>query len=301
MLRDAAPALPAWLDAELPFTRYCVSVGDGLRMHVMEQGGGRPVLLLHGNPTWGFLYRKVAAALQGSSLRLIMPDLIGLGLSDRPHNRAHHTLAHHSAWIGELIEKLNLRNIIFVGQDWGGPIGLLALAQHTERIHGMVLLNTVVGPPRPDFKATPFHRFARLPGLSDAAFRLLGFPQRWLSLAQGDKKSIDATARRAYTWALRDPRTNAAGLDLARMVPDDAIFHPSVEPLKACQAFLESFRGPMAMVWGDRDPVLGSVGRFVERILPDPDAMIVHTDAGHFLQEEVPDTIAEAIRSVARR
>ncbi len=96
-----APELPAWIAKEVPFTRYRVAVGDGLHMHVMETGRGRPVLLVHGNPTWGFLYRKVAMCLQGQGLRLIMPDLIGFGFSDN-HPRlcaAHHPQSQQVAWL----------------------------------------------------------------------------------------------------------------------------------------------------------------------------------------------------------
>ena len=120
------PALPAWLSALLPFERSMVEVGPGLRMHLMTAGPetGRPVLLMHGNPTWGFLYRKVARRLLelNPNLRLLMPDMIGLGWSDRPRGGgAKHTLDQHGRWLGALVDQLDLREVILVGQDWGGP------------------------------------------------------------------------------------------------------------------------------------------------------------------------------------
>lgn len=295
MDRRPAPDLPDWLARELPFTRSLVQVGDQ-RMHVMEAGEGRPVLLLHGNPTWGFLWRKVAAALRGEPLRLVMPDLVGLGLSDKPRDASAHTLAAHARWVGSLVDQLDLRDLVFVGQDWGGPIGLRALAEREDRVAGLVILNTVVGPPRPGFRPTAFHRFAATPLVSDVAFRLLGFPQNALGRAQGDPGSIAGDTARAYRWPLRAIRDRTAPLALARMVPD-SLAHPSVAELARCQAFAERFRGPTAIVWGSRDPVLGRALGQVRRTLPH--AEVTETTAGHFLQEEVPAEIAAAVKRVA--
>lgn len=296
--RLIAPALPAWLARELPFERYAVHAG-GHTVHVMEAGDphGRPVLLLHGNPTWGFLYRKVATALAGETLRLIMPDLVGLGLSDKP-GAGFHTLENHGRVLAELLDALALDRLIFVGQDWGGPIGLCGLHARPGRLAGLVVLNTVVGPPRPGFRPTSFHKFARLPLVSLVAFRGLGFPQGALWFAQGDKRSIRGDVARAYRWPLRRLRDRAAPLALARMVPD-SLEHPSIPALGRCQEVVEAWKGPAAIVWGDRDPVLGRVRTHVERLLPQ--ARVTRTQAGHFLQEEVPREIADAIRDVAAR
>jgi haloalkane dehalogenase len=296
--KHVAPPLPAWLLRELPFDRYVVDV-DGMSIHVMETGdpGGKPVLLLHGNPTWGFLWRKVARALAGERLRLIMPDLLGLGLSHKPRDPAFHSLARHGGAIAGLIEALALPELIFVGQDWGGPIGLHALSAVPERLVGLVLLNTVVGPPKPGFRPTAFHRFARIPVVSELAFWGLGFPQSALSLVQGDRRSIRGSTASAYRWPLRRLRDRAAPLALARMVPD-SFEHPSIPALARCQQVVEGFEGPAAIVWGDRDPVLGRVRGHLARLLPR--AEVTRTQAGHFLQEEVPSEIAAAIARVAR-
>ncbi len=288
------PELPEWLARMLPFRRAMIDAGRP--MHVMEAGEGPPVVMLHGNPTWGFLYRKVARELDGAGFRLIMPDLVGLGLSDKPP-AAEHTLAGHQRWLARLLAKLELgERAVVVLQDWGGPIGLGALALRPELHAGLVVLNTVVGPPRRDFRPTAFHRFARLPLVSDVAFRLFGFAQAGMPLAQGDKRSIDWPAWRAYRYPLRHVRDNVAPLALARMVPDD-FEHPSIAALERCQEYVDRFDGPAAIVWGDRDPVLGRVRGHVERCFPR--APVTRTSAGHFLQEEVPGAIAAAIRQVA--
>lgn len=259
-----------------------------------------PVLLLHGNPTWGFLWRRVAAELAGERLRLVMPDLVGLGFSDKPRDPSVHTLESHARWIGGVIDGVALAGprdrLVLVGQDWGGPIGFRAMAERRDRLAGLVVLNTVASPPKAGFRPTAFHRFARTPLVSTFAFRVLGFPQRALHRAQGDPSSIRGEVARAYRYPLRGWSRNAAPLALARMVPD-SLEHPSVPDLERCRELVEGFDGPAAIVWGDRDPVLGRVRRWMETLLPD--APVTRTDAGHFLQEEVPAEIAAAIRSVA--
>ena len=308
MERLDPPALPPWLAEMLPFQRYAVEV-EGHSIHVMasgpQAGAGAPVVLaLHGNPTWGFLWRKVAAELAGERLRLLMPDLVGLGLSDKPSALAVHTLENHARWTGALVDALgelgeDVERLVFVGQDWGGPIGLRTLSEGPERLAGLVLLNTAVGPPKPDFEPTKFHRFANTPVVSTIAFRLFGFPQRALHKAQGDPTTIRGDVARAYRWPLRGWKRNAAPLALARMVPDSHD-HPSIPGLRRCQEVVERHARlglPAEIVWGDRDPVLGRLRSWVEKLLPD--ARVTATDAGHFLQEEVPREIAAAIRRVA--
>ena len=295
MNRLPAPDLPGWLDRLVPFDRYLVDV-DGEQMHVMESGKGRPVVLLHGNPTWGFLYRKVAQELTGEPLRVIMPDLIGFGFSSRPAKMSDHGLANHAAWFGQFIDALDLTDLIFMGQDWGGAIGTLALADRADLMTGLVLGNTAVTPPKEGFNPTLFHKLAQLPVVSDVLFRGLGYPQNNLNLGQGERHSIVGDDARAYKYPLRTWRDRAAVLAMAREVPD-SLEHRSVPLLQRCQAFVESFDGPAALVWGDRDPVLGRLKNRTARLLPQ--ASVTSTQGGHFLQEQVPVEIANAIREVA--
>ena len=287
--------MPGWLEELVPFERYLIEVGDQ-QMHVMENGEGRPVVLLHGNPTWGFLYRKVAMKLAGEPLRVIMPDLIGFGFSSRPAKASAHRLVNHAAWFGQFLDALDLRDLIFVGQDWGGAIGTLALAERPGLMTGIVLANTVVTPPKAGFNPTAFHKLAHLPVVSDVLFRGLGYPQSNLNLGQGERGSITGDVARAYKYPLRTWRDRGAVLNMAREVPD-SMEHPSVELLQRCQAFVESFDGPAALVWGDRDPVLGRLKNRTARLLPQ--ASVTSTSAGHFLQEQVPVEIAAAIVEVA--
>lgn len=270
----------------------------GLRWHVMEAGEGPTVVLLHGNPTWGFLWRKVAAALARAPLQLVMPDLPGLGLSEKPRDRAFHTLDNHARAFGALLDALAPGPLLLVLHDWGGPIGLAAIADRPGRLAGLVVTNTGVGPPREGARPTRFHRFANLPVVSDVAFRLLGFPQNALHLAQADRRSIRGDVARAYRWPLRRLADRTAPLALARMVPLGTA-HPSVAPLRRALAAATGFGGPAAIVWGERDPVLGGALRGVAAALPR--APVTRVPAGHYPQEEAPGAIADAILDVARR
>ena len=304
LVADALPAhLPAPIAAQLPPGARARVVPVGAeRMHALEWGppDGRPIVLVHGNPTWGFLWRKVVAALLARDLghRYVVPDLIGLGLSSKPADVAAHTLARHAAWLGAFLDELGPGPLVLVAQDWGGPIGLCALASRRARLRGLVLGNTAVGPPAPAFRPTLFHRLSQLPIASDVLFRRLGFPLGVLHLSQGDRRSIRGDVARAYRWPLRHRRDRAAPLALARMVPDSH-GHASVSELRTSDELFATADVPIALVWGTRDPILGRVINHLERVRPD--AAVRRTEAGHFLQEEVPEPLAEAIAGVAAR
>jgi haloalkane dehalogenase len=262
----------------------------------VESGRGRDVVCVHGNPTWSFLWRKIIAALDGQRLRVLAPDLLGCGRSSKPRAVAWHTLDRHAAALTAWMEARRLVDPILVVQDWGGPIGVLAAARTSGvRFSAVCILNTGVILPH-EFRGTAFHRLARAPLLAPLLFRGLGFPLGSLSRVQGDRRSISGDVARAYRWPFRRLIDRAAPLGMARMVPGSAT-HPSVPGLREVDAWLRSFLGPVELVWGRKDPLLGRVlKRHVEAL---PRARVTETDAGHFLQEEVPEIIARSIRRLA--
>ncbi|MFO0582358.1 MAG: alpha/beta fold hydrolase [Anaeromyxobacter sp.] len=301
--RPTAPELPARLARHLgAFERRVVEV-EGLRLHVMEAGAaGNPAapvaLLVHGNPTWGFLWRKVAGALAGTGLRVVMPDLPGLGLSEKPRDPSWHTLERHAAVLRGLVRSLGNAPVVLAVHDWGGPIGVLAMSGLADRLAGLVVTNTVLRPPRDGHRPTAFHRFANLPGVAELAFHWLGFPQNLLQRTQADPDSISGDVAFAYRWPLRDRADRAAPLALARMVPTGGA-HPSLEGLRTVEAFTGAFAGPAAIVWADQDPILARALKRNQELLPR--ASVITVPAGHYLQEEAPVPIADAIREVARK
>jgi cis-3-alkyl-4-acyloxetan-2-one decarboxylase len=271
-------------------------------MAVLEWGpaDGHTVLFVHGNPTWAFLWRRVIAELRARApqLHLVAPDLIGLGRSSKPA-RAAHTLVHHGEWLGDAIDAVAPGPLVLVAQDWGGAIGLSAMAKRRDRLRGLVLGNTAVGPPAKGFKPTLFHRLSQLPVASNLLFEVLGFPLGVLHRTQGDPSSIRGDVARAYRWPLARRADRAAPLALARMVPDSADRHPSIAELRVTEALYREAKVPIALVWGMKDPILGRVVNHLARLRPD--AAVTKTGAGHFLQEEVPGELATAVVDVAAR
>ena len=307
--RDPPPPLPPDLAATLPFQRRCIEV-RGRAIHLIDHTA-RPdpgasldappttVICVHGNPTWSFLWRKVLRRLRG--VRAIAPDLLGFGLSDKPRRIRFHSVDAHIDHLHAAIEAIDPgQRIVAVGQDWGGPIacGLAERFDRQGRLHGVVLGNTAVLPPRRPARATTFHRFAHLPLLSELAFVGLGFPLQVLARTQGDPTSIGSLEARAYRYPLSRPWDRAGPLALARMVPHRE-GHPSLaRPRSHRRAGCEAWEGSGGAGVGSAT-TRSSAGRSRACGRPGPRRSVTETDAGHFLQEEVPDALADAIRSVA--
>ena len=286
---------PRWLSSQFPYPPREGAVPGGT-MAWVESGRGRDVVCVHGNPTWSFLWRKVMAALDGQRLHLLAPDLLGCGRSSKPRAVGWHTLDRHAAALTGWMEARRLVDPILVVQDWGGPIGLLAAARASSvRVSAVCVLNTGVILPR-QFRGKGFHRLARTRLLAPVLFRALGFPLRSLGWVQAERRSISGEVARAYRWPFRRIADRAAPLGMARMVPDSPS-HPSVAGLREVDAWLRNFPGPVELVWGRKDPLLGkALQRHVQAL---PHALLTETDAGHFLQEEVPEIIARSIRRLA--
>lgn len=292
--------LPAWLSAVLPPERRTETV-VGHRVHLIDRGDGPKVMLVHGNPTWSFLWRKVIRQLP--DFRTVAPDLVGFGLSDKPRSLSFHTPERHIeilCALADAIDGSDRSPWIVVGQDWGGPIGcgLARWLDQQGRLAGLVLANTAVLPPRRPPQATAFHRFSQTPLLSELAFFGLGFPLPVLHRTQGDPSSIGSLEARAYRYPFRRIRDRAGPLALARMVPHRE-GHPSLPILDEIGQWASQWRGRSALVWGTRDPILGRALRRHREAWPQ--ASVRELPAGHFLQEEVPREIADAIREVAAR
>ena len=135
------PKLPDWLRVTWPFAPNFAQV-NGFRMHYVDVGQGAPIVLLHGNPTWGYLYRKFIVPLVASGYRVIVPDMIGFGLSEKPPIEHAHSLDGHIANLTALLRQLDLRGINLVCHDWGGPTGLGFALSNSSRVRRLVLMST---------------------------------------------------------------------------------------------------------------------------------------------------------------
>ncbi len=294
---ESAPPLPSWLRRQLPYERVDVQV-RGRRMTFVDHGprDALAVLLVHGSPTWSYLWRKVILELDGRPLRLIAPDLIGFGTSDKPMSPSAHRLSTHIDQVVALVSTLELERFVAVGQDWGGPIACGVAERLADRVAGLVLGNTAVLRPARPFRSKAFHRFSHLPLVSDLVFRGALFPVPVMDRVQGDRRSIGWPQKAAYAWPFLHPLHRAGALGMARMVPD-AEAHPSTAVMDRVGAYVERYEGPAALVWATRDPILGRGLRRHHEALPH--ASVRTCEAGHFSQEEVPELWAEAICEVA--
>jgi haloalkane dehalogenase len=289
-------ALPDYASKVLTpaYKSYLVEVEPGVKVHVLEVCEGFPVFLQHGNPTSGLLYRKVARQLPTDRVRLIMPTLVGLGFSSKIP-ASEHTLDNHMRWINAVLTGLELKELVYVGQDWGGPIGMGALALSPGLLQGAVVLNTGFNAPREQRSISRMHALVSTPVVGELITETFGRLFPGLPDIQGDPASMPQQVIDLYRRPLVASGNIKAPLAMMRMVPDGPD-HPSAERMRFIEQYVASLDIPVEIVWGMKDPILGQL--LANMTLNFPEAPVTETGAGHFLQEEVPAEIAAAILRV---
>jgi pimeloyl-ACP methyl ester carboxylesterase len=277
------------------YKSYFIEVAPGIKIHVLEIGQGYPVYLQHGNPTTGLLYRKVAALLPLDRVRVIMPTLVGLGFSTKIPAREH-TLADHMRWMNGVLTILELKKAVYVGQDWGGPVGMGALSLSPGVLKGAVVMNTGFSAPRAPLDISRAHAVVKTPLVGEFVVEAMSsfFFER-LANVQGDPATMPPEVMDLYRRPLEDSGNSKATLALMRMVPDGPD-HASAPALRDVERYVEGLDIPAELVWGMNDPILAKGLPVMQTMFPA--APVTETEAGHFLQEEVPDAIAAAIMRV---
>ena len=213
-------------------------------MHYVDEGQGKPVLLLHGEPTSSFLWRKIIPQLPG---RKVAPDLIGFGRSDKPAEIGWYSYDRHVESIARLVEELDLTDLTLVVHDWGGPIGLRFAVEHPERVERLVILNTGIGGGRP-----PSETWLRF----RAVVRELGGALDIGRLVEaGTAQGLDDEVRAAYDAAFPTPESKAGALAFPELVPTEPD-HPNTAPMNLVRAALRNWRKPTLVIWGAEDTVL---------------------------------------------
>jgi haloalkane dehalogenase len=264
---------------------------EGLRMHYLDEGEGEPVLLLHGEPTWSFLYRKVIGELRAGS-RCLAPDYFGFGRSDKPTDRDWYSYDRHFESIADFVEQLDLRGLTVVVQDWGGPIGFRLCVEHRERIARLVVLNTGIGARAPNDEWLRFQAFMRRVDLDIEAGQLLR-----LSLVQPAGEDVIA----AYDAPFPTRESRAGIVAFPELVATSGE-HPSAPAMLAVREQLRSFDAPALVLFSDSDPIFSrQAAEAMARLLPHAELDPPLAAAGHFLQEDqgeaVGARIAEWLRS----
>ncbi|SDK72962.1 haloalkane dehalogenase [Nonomuraea jiangxiensis] len=276
---------------DFPYEPRYADVPDGLRMAYVEAGpaGGEPVVLLHGEPSWSFLYRHVMRELAAAGLRAIAVDLVGFGRSDKPAEQAEHTYARHVEWTRALLlDALGLSGLTLVGQDWGGLIGLRIAAEHPERVARIVAANT--GLPTGDIPMPEvWHRFRQA---------VLHAPELDIArlIQAGCKSELSKEVRAAYEAPFPDESYKAgprAMPGLVPITPDD----PAAPANRAAWQVLTTLDRPFLVAFSDGDPITGGMAPILRKSLAGASGLRhpVITGAGHFLQEDAGTELGRQI------
>jgi haloalkane dehalogenase len=270
---------------DFPFAAHYREL-DGLRLAHVDEGEGAPVIFVHGEPTWSFLWRKVIAPVRDAGYRCIAPDLAGFGRSDKPTDVGWYSYDRHTAMTASLLEDLDVRGATIVVHDWGGPIGLRLAIEHAERIERLVILDTGL--------------FTGHQRMTDAWTAFRDFVERTEDLPIGllvrgackDDPGEEVIA--AYDAPYPDAASKAGARAFPLMIPRSPD-EPGAAAGQRVQDALREDRRPTLILWADSDPILPpTVGeRFASAINRPPPRPIEH--ASHFLQEDQGPLIGELI------
>jgi haloalkane dehalogenase len=260
---------------------------DGLRMHYLDEGGGTgdPILLLHGEPTWSFLYRKMIPPLARAG-RCIAPDYFGFGRSDKPTDSGWYSYDRHVDSIARLVAELDLQRITLVVQDWGGPVGFRLAVEQPERIARLVVMNTGIGARAPGEAWLRFQSFMRRVGTEIVAGQLVR-----LSLVQPVSDEVIA----GYDAPFPVPESRVGIVQFPELVATSAD-HPSGPAMLRVRDALRGLDRPALVLFSDGDPIFSRrAAEVMAELLPGAELDPPVEGAGHFLQEDRGEQLGERI------
>lgn len=278
----------SWIDRkEYPFAphRFEVSAGS---LHYVDEGEGQPVVMIHGNPTWSFLYRHLIKSLR-SEYRCVAMDHIGFGLSDKPKKWSYFP-EDHAINLTQFIEGLELKNVTLAVQDWGGPIGLSYAVSHPKNVSRLIIMNSWAWPVNRDPYYIAFSGFMGGPMGRMLIRRFNFFAKSIMRQAFGDKSKLTTAAHQHYLKALPTPGDRQGCLVFPKRIIDST---PWLDRIWNHISVLRD--KPTLIVWGMKDIAFREkeLNRWEQAF---PDARTVRLESvGHFVQEEAPDQLAEAV------
>lgn len=298
--------LPEDIRRRYPYQSRFVRV-NGRRMHYIDEGppDAPPVLLLHGNPAWGYLWREVVPPLLTAGLRVVVPDMIGLGLSEKPHDHSVHTLDNHAANLVALLDALELRGVTFVCHDWGGPTGLAALATRPQTAAAVAVMSTWAWvEPWSEFhsRVLPW-RLMHAPVVGPY---LMGtraaMPGRGMYLSVVDRERFAAEASAGYTEVLADADERAPTWIWPRSIPLGRDTDIAAERFGWLEEQVRAMRLPATVIWGREDDVFTTevFTRHWQQVWPHAEGPHLVTGR-HFLQEDSGAEIGQLLADFAGR
>ena len=270
-----------------PFTSRWFESSQG-RVHYLDEGSGPVIMFFHGNPTWSFLYRDIIAGLR-DQFRCIAVDYLGFGLSDRPSGFSYR-IAEHAQVVGELVDHLNLDGFLTMGQDWGGPIGMAVAVERADRVRGVVLGNTWFWPAA-DLPTKAFSVVMGSPPMQWAILRRNFFVEKLIPA--GTATRLTDAVMEHYRRVQPTPQARAG---VARMPKEILAARPLLERL--AREVPDKLGGkPALLVWGMKDPAFRPGPNVPRMRAAFSDHVFVELpDAKHFIQEDAPERITQAIR-----
>ena len=263
--------------------------GGRLRMHYLDEGpfDAMPVLVMHGEPTWCYLYRHMIPIFTAADFRVLAPDLIGFGRSDKPTKRSDYTYQRHVDWMTEWLEKVDLNGITLVCQDWGGLIGLRLVARMPHRFARVVVSNTAL--PTGDQPMGPaFHAWR------DFSQSVPEFNSGRIVYG-GTTSKISAGEIEAYNAPFPDERFKAGARQFPALVPDTPD-NAASEPNRAAWKVLKTLDIPFLTVFGADDMIMAGVDKVFQKSIPGAKGQDhgIPPNAGHFIQEDAGPQLAQA-------
>jgi haloalkane dehalogenase len=259
---------------------------DGMRMHYVDEGDGEPVVLLHGEPTWSFLYRKVIPQLTAVA-RCIAPDYFGFGRSDKPLDRGWYTYDSQCSSIARLLEQLDLRGVTIVVQDWGGPIGFRVAVENRDRVARLVVMDTGIYSGRPPSET--WLRFRELVRRTGGEF-LAGQLVRATCTTDLTDEVVAA-----YDAPFPTPESKTGVLMFPELVPDSPE-HPSAQAMLNVREALRRWERPALVFFGDSDPIFSPrVAERLAELISGAELQPPVAGAGHFLQEDAGEEVGQRI------
>lgn len=286
---------PPWLEALFPWPQHSVIV-NGRRMSYIDEGdpSATAVLLLSGNPTWGFLYRDFIDPLVSNGYRAIAPDWIGTGYSDHPRLDAALTLAHHIADLVAFLDQLDLRGFVIVGQDWGGPQGIGAALQRIDRLNALVLMNTWLF----TGLVSKFHASPKPWSTWHAPLIGQFFMNRHKVLSHHGPsattvRGLSETEARAYHHVFDEPDSDHVVLTWPRTIPMREGDRGWQDMLAIEQRLPELAKTPTVLIWAPGDEVFPiEFTHRLKQLLPHAEGPVLMDRARHFLQDDRGTDIA---------